>query len=94
MPVAFVLIGCAGHASAPATQTSFAAQLAPNSLAPSASAPVAAPTFAESELVKIPGVQATIDECRKLNKEYKVVTRMLESGPMKGNLTIQVACDE
>ena len=89
MSVAFVLVGCA--TSTPAPQAP--AQLAPNAPA-AAPQPTAVPIFADSELAKLPGVQAAMDRCRAQNKKHKVITRVADSGPMKGSLAIEVKCDE
>jgi hypothetical protein len=81
--LALSVVGCA----APNHQPEPPVQLAQNATA-------ALPTFADSELAKLPGVQATMDRCREQGKKHKVTTRVLESGPMKGNLTIDVSCEE
>jgi hypothetical protein len=88
-PIALMLVGCAN--SAPQAQAPVQVAL----VAPMGNAPVdaAPPTFADSELAKLPGVLASMDKCREQNKKHKVITRVLNSGPMKGNLAIEVTCD-
>jgi hypothetical protein len=90
LPIALVLFGCA--TSTPQTQDPAPReQIALTSNVPT---PAALPTFADSEIAKLPGVQASMDRCREQNKKHRVTTRVLDSGPMKGNLAIEVTCDE
>ncbi len=89
-PLALILAGCVTSPS----QTASPAQLTQMASTVSAPAPAALPTFADSELAKLPGVQASMDKCREQGKKHKVSTRLVESGPMKGSLAIDVTCDQ
>jgi hypothetical protein len=89
LPAALVLFGCA---TPPEKQNAASReQIAVTSNAPT---PATLPTFADSELAKLPGVQASMDRCREQNKKHRVITRVMDSGPMKGNLAIEVTCNE
>jgi len=88
--VTLSLFGCA--TSTPQEQVSVYA--APKTPVDSMPSPAALPTFADSELAKLPGVQTTMDRCREQNKKHKVTTSVIESGPAKGNLAINISCEE
>ena len=88
-PIAFVLVGCA----TPSPKNQDPVQLAQIASRSDVPAPVTTPTFADSELAKIPELQAAMDRCRDLGTKHKVTTRVMDSGPMKGNVAIDVTCE-
>ncbi len=50
------------------------------------------PKFSDEELMKLPGVKASMDQCHELNKKHKAVIKQMESGPTKGALWVEIVC--